>query len=439
MSYSRTRSRREARQKMRRLLYVNVTMLAVVLLIGGLLAYRWLHGGGSEMLSGLFRPAPSHHSAAPPTDGPNPAADSALPDGSGAENGGTLPDGDGSEDGGGLSLPDGSPAPQDGGGSANEATLAFVGDLLPASKVGDLMDKNGVDYPFAKAMDTLRSADLTAGNLETPLTNRGTPAENKQYVFRGKPEYAAGIKDAGFDVLTLANNHTLDQGWEGLQDTMDALNEQGLQHVGSGVDDTEAFTPAYLEAGGIRFAFIGVSNVVPEVGWKADKNHPGVAETYDTTRAVAAIRDAKKLADVVVVMVHWGKERSQEPIPVQVSVGHTFIDAGADLIIGSHPHVLQGFEYYKKRWIAYSLGNFVFTTNGDSVTQQTGVLKARCAKDGQCGLTFEPMYSSNSQPAPMDAEEGRQLLASLSSLSIGARIGEDGSITPLAESGEETP
>ncbi|BBI34845.1 CapA family protein [Cohnella abietis] len=309
----------------------------------------------------------------------------------------------------------------------NKVTLALVGDILPAASVLTLMEKNGFDYPFREAKSLLVAADITAGNLEAPITKRGTPAKNKQYVFRGSADAIPALKEAGFDFLSLANNHTLDYGWEGLSDTMDVLDDAGLKHAGSGIDDREAFTPAYIERNGITVGFVSVTGVVPEVSWKADRNHPGVAETYSPDRAVAAIKVAKENADIVVVMVHWGKERVDRPIATQTDLAHRYIDGGADLVIGGHPHVLQGFEYYKGKWIAYSLGNFVFSTTG-TITSETGVLNAECDKGGTCSLKFNPMFATSSQPAPMKEVEGKALLARLSKLSYGASVEEDGTI-----------
>jgi poly-gamma-glutamate capsule biosynthesis protein CapA/YwtB (metallophosphatase superfamily) len=184
-------------------------------------------------------------------------------------------------------------------------------------------------------------------------------------VFRGPVQALPALKDAGFDVFTLANNHTLDYGWMGLQDTMDALDDHGLKHVGSGVDATEAYTPVYIESKGITVAYIAISRVLPEVSWKAAARHPGVADGYNPAGAEKAIGAAKKNADLVVVLVHWGIERAARPDKFQTSLGHRLVDAGADLVIGSHPHVLQGFEFYKNKWIAYSLGNFVFNSTTD--------------------------------------------------------------------------
>ena len=107
-------------------------------------------------------------------------------------------------------------------------------------------------------------------------------------MFRGSSEAVPALKEAGFDFLALANNHTLDYGWEGLSDTMDVLDDADLKHAGSGNDDREAFAPAYIESNGITVGFVSVTRVVPEVSWKADRTHPGVAEAYSPARAVAA-------------------------------------------------------------------------------------------------------------------------------------------------------
>ncbi|WP_192896513.1 CapA family protein [Cohnella sp. AR92] len=411
MTYSRMQSRRKNRKRARILLGLNVVMLAAILGAGSLLVYHWMDDKDGEQA--LQSPVETEASA---TRNPEQSSDPASPAPSGEP---------GDEE---------AAAPLETGSDDPIVNLAFVGDILLGARVEEYIVKNGAEYPFLKSSDLLQTADVAAGNLENPITLRGTPAENKSFVFKGHPDSLQGVKNAGIDLLTLANNHSLDQGWEGLSDTMDYLDDAGIDHVGSGNDATEAYTAAYFEHNGIRVAYIGVTNVVPVTEWKADKNHPGVAETYSTTRAVQAIKDAKELADIVVVMVHWGKEKVQKPIGLQTSVGHEFIDAGADLVIGSHPHVLQGFETYKGKWIAYSLGNFVFTTAGDRLTQETGVLQAACTKQGECRLKFNPMLSTNAQPAPMAADEGSDLLARLSDLSLpyGVALDADGNLVPAA-------
>ncbi|WP_127532516.1 CapA family protein [Paenibacillus kobensis] len=313
--------------------------------------------------------------------------------------------------------------------SGDTVKLAFVGDIMLGSTVETTMRSKGLEYPFSGAVDYLALADLTAGNLENPITTRGTPAQNKQYVFKGAPDLLPPLKDAGFDVVSVANNHTLDQGAEGLLDTIKHLDEAGVPSVGGGNDDTEAYAPVILEANGIKVAYLGISRVLPVTEWKADKNHPGVAEGYDPKRAVAAIEKAKEQADLVVVMVHWGVERAENPVDEQTNLGKQMIDAGADLIIGSHPHVLQGFEQYKGKWIAYSLGNFIFNVTATPRTKDTGVLDAVCTKSGECKLAFHPMVADQSRPAPAEPDKATEIIDYLSRISIGAKVDQDGYIT----------
>ena len=304
--------------------------------------------------------------------------------------------------------------------------MSFVGDILLAASVDTLMKKNGYDYPYANVLPFLTKPDLMAANLETPITERGLPATNKSFVFKGSPQSLPALKEAGFDIVNLANNHTLDQGVEGLLDTVNHLDEANIANMGAGRNDTEAFKPVILEAKGVRVAYLGLTRVVPVGSWKAEKDRPGLAETYDATRALKAIRGAKKQADIVVVMVHWGIERSDSPNAVQKELAHAYIDAGADLIIGSHPHVLQGFEQYKGKWISYSLGNFIFNMTVTDKTKDTGVLDAVCTQKGDCSLQFHPMRAVNSQPIPVEGEKAAAILKRLSSLSFKAAVDKDG-------------
>ncbi|WP_256760067.1 CapA family protein [Cohnella sp. WQ 127256] len=411
MTYSRSRTQHQQkakkRSKTRFLLIVNGVLITCIVVVAALV---WKAKDDNDGQANQGKPSQTHSIASPSGEQPS-----------------TIPPEPSDEVDEVISTPTTEYLEPE--GTADTITLALVGDILPAARVLELMKINGFDYPFRQAKAILEAADITAGNLEAPITKRGTPAQDKQYVFRGSEEAIPELKAAGFDFLSLANNHTLDYGWEGLSDTMDALDDADLKHAGSGNDDREAFSPAYIESKGITVGFVSVTRVVPEVSWKADRNHPGVAEAYSPERAVAAIKEAKENADVVVVMVHWGVERADRPVEHQKDLAHRFVDAGADLVVGGHPHVLQGFEAYKGKWIAYSLGNFVFSTTGTK-SSETGVLNAECGKDGACTLSFNPLFAKNSQPAPMGELEGKALLARLSELSYdyGASVEEDGKI-----------
>jgi poly-gamma-glutamate synthesis protein (capsule biosynthesis protein) len=293
-----------------------------------------------------------------------------------------------------------------------------------------LLNQHGFEYPYREVLDELRPPDLTIGNLETPVSRRGSPVQ-KEYAYRSPPEALPALVQAGFDVVNLANNHVLDYGENALLDTLDYLDQAGLRHVGAGRDADNAFQPAVVEKNGVRIAFLGFSRVVPFVSWKAGKGHPGVADTYEETRPVQAIEQAKRDADLVVVIVHWGIEREDRPEDYQVRLARKYIDAGADLVIGGHPHVLQGLEFYKGKWIAYSLGNFIFTTNSYSKTLETVILHASCTRDGDCSLQAVPVFTRWAQPKVMDPEAGRELLDRLAGISSGIRIGPDGKILPV--------
>lgn len=323
--------------------------------------------------------------------------------------------------------------------SAEDAvvTLSFVGDVLLGSTVNLLLEEHGYDYPYRHMKSILSRSDFTMANLETPITDRGEPVE-KLYAYRSDPKVLPAFKEAGFDIVNLANNHILDYHVVGLVDTFRHLREAGIHYVGAGENADEAFTPVIVEKNGIRVAVLGFSRVVPDGWWKADDNRPGVAPTYNYTRPVRAIQEAAEQADLVVVLAHWGDEREDEPNEHQIELARRYVDAGADLVIGSHPHVLQGLEHYNGKWIAYSLGNFIFTTRDDAPkTWDSGVLEAACDKEGNCDLTFVPVFTKWAQPKPMDGKEAAALIQRLNELSIDAEIDADGRVRPISHDERE--
>jgi poly-gamma-glutamate synthesis protein (capsule biosynthesis protein) len=314
--------------------------------------------------------------------------------------------------------------------SANDVTINFVGDIQFSGKVAELLDKNGYDYPFAKLGNLFKNDDLTIGNLETPVTLNGTDALDKTYVYKSSPKALAAMASAGFDAVNLANNHILDQGVEGLVDTLAYLKEYGIAHAGAGMNQDEAYTPAYLERKGIKIAFLGFSRVVPKASWKAEGNRAGVAETYDSTGAVKAIQEARQKADLVIVVAHWGEERVSTPNNDQTRLAHEFVDAGADLVIGGHPHVLQGVEYYKGKWIAYSTGNFIFSKSTTEETWKTAVFQANCSKEAKCSMKVIPYEAGLGQAIPMLDEANKLLLEQMTQLSPGIRFDANGVASP---------
>ena len=307
--------------------------------------------------------------------------------------------------------------------------LAFVGDVLLGSTVEtNLLQKHGYDYPYWHVRDLLRAADFLAANLETPITERGEP-EDKQYVYRSRPKALPAFRDAGFDLVGLANNHILDYGLVGLEDTLHHLKQNSILYVGAGMDIDEAFRPQIIEMKGMRIAYLAFSQVVPHNDWKATRYQGGVADTYALERPIAEIEKAKEDADLVVVLVHWGQERVHEPNERQMETAKAYIDAGADLVIGSHPHVLQSLQSYKGKWIAYSLGNFIFTTNDHPPTWESVILNAYCDKNGNCELELVPVSVKWAQPVQMEKEEGRRSLKKLEELSPGVIIDDTGKVS----------
>ncbi|TDF95979.1 CapA family protein [Paenibacillus piri] len=311
---------------------------------------------------------------------------------------------------------------------AADVKLSFVGDVMFASKVEDLLKKNGWDYPYHYVKDYLTKADITVANLETPISTRGTP-QFKEYIYRSSPDALPAFKEAGFDIVNASNNHILDYGQDALLDTMDELDKIGIKRVGIGRNSQEAYGHEIIEHNGIKVAFLGFSRVVPETGWFAGNNKPGLAETYSTKLPLEAIAKAREEADLVVVFAHWGVERKDRPVKEQTELAHKYIDQGADLVIASHPHVLQGFEQYKGKWIAYSLGNFIFTTNTEPATWESMILNATCTKERSCDLQMIPILTKGAQPVRMTEEDGAKLFDKMSRISVNAKLDLDGKVT----------
>ncbi|GEM_PF-501244 len=275
-------------------------------------------------------------------------------------------------------------------------SLAAVGDVMLGTWVVPLLDSAGSTYPFAATKNILQAADIAVANLEAPFTDRGEQVKDKQFTFRVPPRHARGLKDGGFDLLHLANNHILDYGPEGLFDTIATLDSLSLLYVGAGENIAAAYRPVILvreNAAGekLRFGFLGFSLTHPE-DYYAGKNKPGTAFPF-RERYVAALDSLAPQVDIMVVSFHWGAEKMVKPKPYQIDLAHTAIEHGADLVLGHHPHVLQSLELYRPRpgapqgLIAYSLGNFAFGSYSPSsrtsiilkcVVDASGVLYARC-------------------------------------------------------------
>ncbi|MDP9373342.1 MAG: CapA family protein, partial [Chloroflexota bacterium] len=261
------------------------------------------------------------------------------------------------------SAPQTTPSPPPVGG-ASEITLAAVGDIMLARSIGAALRSDPTDTPFAGVAKQLREADVTVGNLECALGAIGRPAP-KSYTFLGPAAGAPALADAGFDVLSLANNHSLDYGVGALRETLALLDGASVAHAGAGLDEGQAHRPARVTVKGLTLAFLAYVNVPVEssgydiANWEAVGDEPGVAWARPA-RIAADVAAARGDADLVIVLLHSGEEEHETPNSVQRAAAYAAIDAGAALVLGHHPHVLQGVERYRGGLIAYSLGNFVF-------------------------------------------------------------------------------
>jgi poly-gamma-glutamate capsule biosynthesis protein CapA/YwtB (metallophosphatase superfamily) len=310
------------------------------------------------------------------------------------------------------------PAPDNDQGTV---TLTFVGDVMMSDKVEGILKKEGYGYPYTYVKEYFEQADFSIANLETPITSNGTK-QDKQYSYRSSPDALPPLAAAGIDLVNLANNHSMDRGPDGLLDTMKHLDEAGIKRVGAGENIDEAYQHVILEKNGIKIAFLGLSHIISHESWIATKNRTGITQIHDPKEAEKAIKRAESEADVVIVITHWGVEREDHPTKVQQNLAKRFIDAGADLIVGSHPHVLQGFEQYKGKWIAYSLGNFIFTTNDKPKTYDSAILQVTVNKAGESELVVVPVVTKYALPKPLAGDQADQLLKRISSISIGSTV-----------------
>jgi hypothetical protein len=261
-------------------------------------------------------------------------------------------------------------------------SIAAVGDVNLGDRPGTAIATYGERYPWLSVAPVLRAADIAIANLECSVSTRGYPVPGKQYTFRGKPSsLRAMARYAGIDVVTLANNHTLDYGRLAFADTLSYAHEYGMKTIGGGRNLDVARRPALFRLGGIRVALLGYSDVRPP-GFDAGPTSSGTAPAFPSYISNDVRRAKNRGADVVVVYFHWGTERAFSPNSRQRSLAAIAFDAGATIVLGAHPHVLQPIEEPRqRRLVAWSLGNFVFGANSPG-TERTGILRLRMGHGG---------------------------------------------------------
>jgi len=276
-------------------------------------------------------------------------------------------------------------------------TFVAVGDVLLARGVGRRIKQHGLDWPFEKVAATLRSADLAFCNLECPLSVRGVKI-NKPYCFKADPSTVKCLTNAGFDIVSLANNHAMDCSRTGLVEMMQFLEEPGIRHTGAGDTLADASLPTIVEVNGLRIAFLARNTLFPEGVWLRP-NAPGIAPLEPDT-IEAEVADAARRADVVIVSLHWGVEYRTQPKESQRELARKLVDAGANLILGHHSHVPQPIEEYHGGVIAYSLGNFLFDSPFKKCTQSM-IFKCRLTRSGVSDFEVVPVRIADCRPCPM--------------------------------------
>ncbi len=258
--------------------------------------------------------------------------------------------------------------------SADNTKLLFAGDIMLDRGVYNFIDKIGLsNYSFSFLQSGfIKDADVAFANLEGPISGRGKNS-GSVYSFRFNTAAASALADAGFDVLSVANNHIADWGEEALEDTLKTLTDNKILAIGGGGKKEEAVQPKIIERSGVKIGFLGFSDVGPD--WlEATGDKAGVLIVRDDDFS-SIIREAARKTDVLVISIHFGEEYQTTPTKRQKTLAREAIDAGAKIVIGHHPHVIQDLEYYKGGVIAYSLGNFVFDQNFSDETMRGLVLE----------------------------------------------------------------
>lgn len=304
-------------------------------------------------------------------------------------------------------------------------TIVAVGDVNFGDGVAPYLSRMGVNWPWEDVSRTLSSADIAFLNLECAISSRGSPVAGKEFTFRGPVDSVKGLEKAGVDVVSLANNHSKDFGKDALLDTMRLLAASQVAWCGAGSNSKEAYCPAVLEIRGSTVAFLAFTSIVP-AGWPATDEEPGCAITWNRQKVLETIKRAKKNHDFVIVSYHWGVELATSPSGDQVSLAKLSIDSGADLVLGHHPHVVQGFQLYKNRLIAYSLGNFIFYPPRE-ISSKTLLLSVLLNKSGVVQAKITPARIRSCRPIVMRGEEALSWLGTLRDYS--ARLGTELRVT----------
>ncbi|MEN6549006.1 MAG: CapA family protein [Armatimonadia bacterium] len=291
-------------------------------------------------------------------------------------------------------------------------TMIAVGDMMTDRNVGDAIRRNGSLSILEKVRELTRSADVSFANLECPLSTSG-PHAPKDCVFRARPETVAVVKDGGFDIVSLANNHSLNAGREGVLQTLEILDKQGIPYCGARRDRTKGGEASYLKVGQgpVTVGFIAATDLSFGHG-SYNKVDP------DRANLIAQIQAARPLCDILCVSFHWGDEYQSLPNQRQRNTAHAAVRAGADLILGHHPHTLQGVEVYQGKPILYSMGNFVFDQR-EGERMESAIFHLEWVQGWGWQIFAKPVWIPRSRMGPIYPEVARRdrILARLTKIS----------------------
>ncbi|NMB06830.1 MAG: CapA family protein [Tissierellia bacterium] len=316
-------------------------------------------------------------------------------------------------------------------GEENTITISLAGDVMMDGSVRQQINKYGYDYPWEKVKDYFMESDLSIVNLETSITTRGNKWPNKQFNFKSNPKNLDSMKSAGIDMVTLANNHVLDYSNQGFLDTIDHLKKKEIPYVGGGKNKKEALEGVIIDKKDVKIGVLAFSRVIPDVKWYANNNKAGIVGAYDgyTKEMFKRIEEMKKEVDILILSFHWGVERSTKPRPQDIKIAKAAIEAGVDIVMGHHPHVLQGLEIYKGKPIFYSLGNFVF--GGKDTLTRTTMIGQVIIKDKELErVNLIPCTIANGRPIPVAGKDREKSIEYINNLSktFKTNINKDGTI-----------
>ena len=311
-----------------------------------------------------------------------------------------------------------------------DTVLLFGGDVLIKASTESIYKNNGVTGLVSEEiLAEMQNADIMMVNHEFQFSTRGEPMEDKQFTFQTDPKNVQILLDLGIDIVSLANNHSLDCGQDALQDTFVTLDEAGILYAGAGDSKERAEELQVIEVNGKKFGFLAATRVIPVAGWDVRNKQPGLFTTYDDTRLVERIRESKEECDFLAVYVHWGIEREEYPEEYQNVIAKHCVEAGADVIIGAHPHVLQGIEFIDEKPVFYSLGNYIFNSN----IPKTMLVKVVIKADDTVEYSLIPAFATNGRTQAMEGAEAEEIYTYMNEISVKNYVNRDGSVTDKTE------